>query len=222
VVDDSSGDLFGRPPGTGGEEDVDLGSPSAEPSASIEPTPSSTELASLGPGEGTPVARAPAFPSDLTGFGAVTADTVDEVYGPLLDGVDLDPTTSWFSKGPHTPETISDYTWATSAATEISAVVIINNTKNTTADFQTGFGFGQVTIEVLRAGEVVLTTTYPLEGDPDPQLVAELPPGTVGDTVHLALAGHESLDCGGFGELLVLGPGWQSDLAATFGLGPGA
>jgi hypothetical protein len=117
---------------------------------------------------------------------------------------------------------VTVFEWAVAGPIEIAAVAVLNNKDNATPEFRTGFGFGQVRIEILRDSAVVATVTTPLAGNPDPQVVAVLPVGTVADRVRLSFTGHESLDCGGIGELLVLGPGYEQDLARRFGIGPAA
>ena len=217
VVDDQTGTVFARPAGSDGTIDTALAA-SPSPEASTEPTaaapsdslpPAATELP--GPGAGEPVIRAPAFPSDLTAIGAVGATSIDPNY-PVGGAVDLDPTTSWFSIGPHTASTIVDYTWSVDGPTEISAVAVAGNAENATPDFRTGFGFASVDIEVVRGGSVVTTATYDLAGTPDPNAFVQFPAGTIGDTVRMRFHGPESLMCGGVAEVLVLGPGWEDDI----------
>jgi hypothetical protein len=65
------------------------------------------------------------------------------------------------------------------------------------------------------------TATYALDGTPDPNVLAQFPPGTIGDTVRLRFSGPESLDCGGAAEILVLGPGWEADIETMIGDGFG-
>ncbi|MDQ1531627.1 MAG: hypothetical protein QOE37_1732, partial [Microbacteriaceae bacterium] len=207
VIDPTTGSSVDRLVGSDGSA-VASTSPSASPS--VMPRP----------GEGERVVRAPAFPSDITPFGAVGANSVDPNF-PVRGAVDLDPSTSWFSKGPHQPDTITDYTWSLAGPTEIGAVVVVGNGANATAEFRRGFGFGQVVVEVVQNGTSVSTTRSRLDGTPDPNVLVTLPPGTIGDTVRLHFTGHESLDCGGVGEVLVLRPGWETDrdAAAQAGLG---
>ena len=222
IVDVQTGDVFGR---TTGEATVDVAlASSPSPETSSEPTPvTPTEpppSALPGPGEGEPVTRDPAFPSDLTAIGAIGSNSVDPNF-PVDLAVDLDTTTSWFSIGPHTTTSITEYTWSVDAPVEIGAVAIVGNADNATPDFRTGFGFGQVEIEILSGGVSVTTATYSLDGTPDPDILAQFPAGTMGDTVRMLFSKHESLDCGGVGEVLVLGPGWQDDInkAIEEGLG---
>jgi hypothetical protein len=217
VVDAQTGTIFARPPGSDGAIDTALGvSPSppvsAEPTAATPSEPLPPAATSLpGPGAGEPVGRAPVVASDLTAIGAVGATSIDPNY-PVRGAVDLDPTTSWFSIGPHTSTTVIDYVWSVNGPVEIGAVVIAGNAENATPEFRTGFGFAQVDIEILRAGNLVTTATYALDGTPDPNAFVTLPPGTFGDTVRMRFSGPESLDCGGVAEVLVLGPKWEADI----------
>jgi hypothetical protein len=224
VVDLATGEVFVQQTGSDGTTDTGLGA-SPSPPASSEPTPptateSPTATALPGPGEGEPVTRDPVFDSDLTAIGAVGANSVDPNF-PVGLAVDLDSTTSWFSIGPHSRSTVTDYTWSVDGPVEIGAVVIVGNAENATTAFRTGFGFARVDVEVLFGDVVVATSTLTLDGTPDPDVYAEFPAGTMGDTVRLRFSGHESLDCGGIGEILVLGSGWQADIerAIEEGLG---
>ncbi len=208
VIDPGTGTVFERPIGTTGGEDVPTGS-TPQPSSIDLPSPAASSVSLPGPGAGQPVARGPLVPSDMTGIGAVEANSIDPNY-PIGGAVDIDLTTSWFSKGPHTPATVTTYEWSVSGPIEIGAIVIVGNGANSTPQFRTGFGFEQVRIEVLRDGVGVATASGVMSGT-DPRILAELPPGTMGDSVRLSFTGHESLDCGGIGELLVLGPDWAAD-----------
>jgi hypothetical protein len=215
IVDNQTGNVFARPVGSDGAIDVALaaGEPSVEPTATA--TASASEVAlptSLpGPGTGDPVEREAAFPSDLTGIGAVSSNSVDPNF-PTNLAVDLDATTSWFSIGPHTSASIIEYTWSVNGPVEIGGIAVAGNAENATLDFRRNFGFDQVDIDILSNGAVVTTATYALDGTPDPNVFAQFPPGTFGDTVRLRFSGPESLDCGGAGEVLVLGPDWEDDI----------
>jgi hypothetical protein len=214
VVDNQTGEVFARPIGSEGTIDVAL---VASPPPSVEPTatapaseiPAPTQLP--GPGAGDPVQREPAFPSDLTAIGAVSSNSVDPNF-PTGLAVDLDATTSWFSKGPHTNASVIEYTWSVDGPVEIGAIAVAGNAQNATPEFRSNFGFDQVDIDILSEGAVVTTATYALDGTPDPDVFAQFPPGTIGDTVRLRFSGPESLDCGGAAEVLVLGADWESDI----------
>ena len=82
----------------------------------------------------------------------------------------------------------------------ITSVGVLNNSQH--PDFPTGFGFGSVTIEVLNlAGVIVHTETILMPGE-DPDVV--IAPNVLGHSVHLVFEGHDSPDCGGISELVVL------------------
>jgi hypothetical protein len=81
----------------------------------------------------------------------------------------------------------------------IAEVNVISNRNH--PEFPTGFGFGQVTVRVLRAGSVVFSQTVGLAGTPDPDVTVF--PNVAGDTVALQFLQPESPDCGGFAELRV-------------------
>jgi hypothetical protein len=214
VVDTQTGEIFGRPTASDGSVDTAF-VPGVEPSAiasvdvSTPPEPGQTALP--GPGQGEPVAREQLFPSELTALGAVQANSVDPNF-PIGLAVDLDPATSWFSKGPHTSSTVTEYVWSVASPVEIAAVIVAGNEENQNPGFRQGYGFGQVEIDVIRAGSVVGTVSYVLDGTPDPNVVAPFSAGTFGDTVRLRFTGHESLDCGGISDLVILAPGWEADL----------
>jgi hypothetical protein len=224
IVDSQTGEVFGRQPGPETIDTALAGSPApsaSEPPASSEAPTAPPQATTLpGPGPGEPVRREPLFPSDLTAIGAISSNSVDPNF-PAALAVDLDTTTSWFSKGPHTTSTVTEYTWSVDGPVEIAAVMIGSNEENSTEFFRTGFGFGRVEIEILTGGSVVKHVPQSLHGSPDPNILVTFPPGTFGDSVRLRFMGHESLDCGGVSEVLVLGPGWEAEIdrAIEEGLG---
>lgn len=221
IVDNQTGAVFGRPVGTTGSGDtaVVLTSPapspmeSAAPSVEIASPPPTEALPTTlpGPGPGEPVSREPFFPSDLTAIGAISANSVDPNF-PASLAVDLETTTSWFSIGPHTSSTVTEYTWAVDGPVEIQAVMVGGNAENSVQAFRTGFGFEQVAVDVIRQGAIVTTVTQPLNGTPDPNIIVTFEAGTVGDSVRLRFTGHESLACGGVSEIVVMGPNWEEDV----------
>jgi hypothetical protein len=105
--------------------------------------------------------------------------------------------TSWFSLGPGVGPAV--FTW-TGPRTEITEVSFVGNASNNEPSFRTGFGFASVTLEVLDGGSVVYNSSGGGNG-------WTFQPNAVGNTVRLTFTGHESVDCGGFSELVVRGLG---------------
>ena len=122
---------------------------------------------------------------------------------PASLAVDGDRSTSWFSGGPAVDGRVSTYQWSIAQDEFISSVTIISNANNAEPAFRTGYGFEGVTIQILdAAGSVVYENKAGLGGTPDPDVSFQ--PGVKGSTVLLSFSGHESQDCGGFGELVVM------------------
>ena len=96
-----------------------------------------------------------------------------------------------------------------------------SNAENATLAFQTGFGFDQVDVDVLMGGVVISTMTQALAGTPDPNVIVTFPSVVFGDAVRLRFTGHESLDCGGVSEVLVMGPDWEGDIERAIDEGLG-
>jgi hypothetical protein len=136
----------------------------------------------------------------VTTQGSVTASTeFSSDYRANL-AVDLDESTSWFSSGPEGQPT--DYTWTATRDECFTNLKIVGNGGHSNSSFRQDFGFGEVTVQVLDASdEVVFSQSMNLDGTPDPTL--DLSPNTLGRKVKLLFSGHESDDCGGFGELYV-------------------
>lgn len=144
-----------------------------------------------------------------TDDGTVMASTVFNndvaTYGPQM-AVDDELDSSWFSDGPGS-ETNNEakFTWTANQTECISRVTVIGNGQNAEPNFQEDFGFAQVTIEVyagsVDAANLKFSQSVNLPGTPDPDAVAM--PNVRGDIVRLVLSGHESNDCGGFGELII-------------------
>jgi hypothetical protein len=158
--------------------------------------------------KGIPVNRPQAFASDLTPAGAVLASSTDPNFPANLTS-DLDTSTSWFSQGTRFGP-VAKFTWTAGRVVNIDAIVIGGNRDNGTVAFRRNYGFASVKIEVFDGGQLTHTSQYALDGTPDPTIRASIK--AVGDIVVLSFTGHESPDCGGFGELLVLGPGWENDV----------
>jgi hypothetical protein len=175
ILDTQTGEMFGRQPGPAGIDTAIVINPSPiasePPAASDAPSGPPVPTALPGPGIGEPVSRQPFFPSDLTAIGAISSNSVDPNF-PAALAVDLDTTTSWFSKGPHTRSTVTEYTWSVDGPVEIQAVLIGGNEENSTEFFRTGFGFEQVEVDIMVGGAVVTTSTQTLAGTPDPNTIA--------------------------------------------------
>lgn len=136
----------------------------------------------------------------VTTQGSVTASAeFSNDYRAEL-AVDLDESTSWFSSGPE--GTPTDFTWTATRDECFSHLKIVSNGGHKNASFQEDYGFGEVTVQVLDdSDEVVYSQSMNLDGTPDPTI--DLDPNVVGRKVKLLFSGHESDDCGGFGELYV-------------------
>jgi hypothetical protein len=144
-----------------------------------------------------------------TDGGTVEASTVfdDDVstYGPQL-AVDDELDSSWFSDGPASEmNNEAKYTWTAAQVDCISRVTVIGNGQNATQSFRENFGFAQLTVEIYEGSvdgaNLRFSESVNLPGTPDPDAVVT--PNVRGDIVRLVFAGHESNDCGGFGELIV-------------------
>lgn len=153
-----------------------------------------------GPPTGTPTPTSlPETNTDITSEGVVEASTVYSAEFPTGLSVDGDRRTSWFSAGPGADGTTT-YQWIGARDDLITSVAILSNREHARPDFRTGFGFGQVRIQVLdAAGAVVFDEVVELPGTPDPDV--SVSPGVVGRQVVLIFSGHEDPTCGGIGEL---------------------
>ena len=70
------------------------------------------------------------------------------------------------------------------------------NANHSSPNFQQGFGFSSLQVEVLNAGAVVWSGSGSGFG-------ATFAPGVEGNEVRLTFTGHESQECGGFSELRI-------------------
>ena len=182
----------------------DVASTTLEPASTGPPTtasPSSTSTSTTA----TPTTAAPA-PVNVTPSGIVSSSS-DYPGGhyPTSAAIDGDPSTSWFSAGLAVDGPTARYTWTASGGQpiRISSITILSNALNADPSVRKGFGFGQVIVEVQDAAHnVVFTQTVPLPGDPNPTVVVN--PDVPGVVVNLLFSQHQSKDCGGFGELIVL------------------
>lgn len=211
LIDIETGQAFTRPAGTDGTDDRDAGASATTTTdtstTTTTATPSSTTTTTTTPETTTTstaptTTTAPSAPSNITGEGSVTASSTFSGEFPASLAVDGSTATSWFSAGSDV-ETTSVYTWSGAGNDLIESITIRGNGNNADPSFQQGFGFEQVTVEVLTdGGAVAYSEVFSLAGTPDPTVTAF--PGTVGRTVRLTFVGHESPECGGFSELEVV------------------
>lgn len=158
------------------------------------------------PGAPTAVAAASATAipepnAEIAAEGTVEASSIYDATFPASLGVDGDFTTSWFSAGAEGDGTTT-YTWTGLQDDFIASIELVSNGENEVVAFRTGYGFGEVTIQVLDAqGAVVYEESLQLDGTPDPTVTVS--PNVVGRSIRMVFTGHEALDCGGFSELKV-------------------
>ena len=113
--------------------------------------------------------------------------------------------TSWFSAGPEEDGTQSTYEFILMHDHCMDEIEIIGNAAHENTDFQIGYGYEWVTVEIRdTANDTVFLEEYSMEGSPDPTLTIDTG-GVLGHRVILHWSGHESNDCGGFSELVVNG-----------------
>jgi hypothetical protein len=112
--------------------------------------------------------------------------------------VDDDVTTSWFSAGVES-DGASTFTWEGLQAECIGRIVVTGNSMHESPEFQTGYGFGSVTVRVIDgSSQVVFSEEVPL---PDAQDDFELDIGVRGIDIELAFESPDDSDCGGFSEI---------------------
>lgn len=149
----------------------------------------------------------PASPNSIASTGTVVASTEFTNVNPLKPdhtadrAIDDDRTTSWFSTGPEDNGLPTSFTWS-GPQTCFREIVIKNNSLNEEEDFRNDFGFGQVTVKIT-GGSEEFTKGFPLPGTPDPEITIN--PDIRGNKIELLFIDHESENCGGFSELVVLG-----------------
>jgi serine/threonine protein kinase len=159
------------------------------------------------PGSPTLVAEASATTipepnAEVASEGTVEASSSYDATYPASLAVDGDLSTSWFSAGAIKGDTNPWYVWTGEQDDFIASIELISNREHQVVDFRTGYGFEEVTIQVLDAqGNVVFEESAGLEGTPDPDVVVS--PNVVGRTIRFLFSGGEAPDCGGFGELRV-------------------
>ncbi len=136
----------------------------------------------------------------VTAQGSVSASAEFSSDYLAVKAIDLDESTSWFSAGPEATPT--EYLWTGTRDDCFTHIKVVGNGGHSNSSFRTDYGFGEATVQVLSmADEVVYSKSVDLSGTPDPTI--DLDPDTLGRKVRLLLSGHESDDCGGFGELYV-------------------
>ena len=136
----------------------------------------------------------------ITQQGTVSASAEFDTEYVAIKAADLDESTSWFSNGPEATPT--EYSWVGPRNDCITHIKVVGNGGHENASFRQDFGFGEATVQVLNAAdEVVFSQNVDLSGTPDPTI--DVDPDAVGNKVKLLFSGHESNDCGGFGELYV-------------------
>ena len=159
------------------------------------------------PGASTAVVEASATPipepnAEIASEGTVEASSIYDSTYPASLAIDGDLSTSWFSAGAIKGDSNPSYVWMGLQDDFIASIELISNREHQVVDFRTGYGFGDVTIQVLDArGDVVFEQSAELPGSPDPDVVVE--PNVVGRSIRLLFSGGEAPDCGGFGELRV-------------------
>jgi Mg-chelatase subunit ChlD len=133
--------------------------------------------------------------------GVVDASSIYDATFPASLVLDGDLSTSWFSAGPDADGT-STFVWTGAQDDFIASIELISNRENQVVDFRTGYGFGEVTIQVYTSEDnLVFEETVNLDGTPDPDV--RVTPNVVGRWIWMIFTGSEALDCGGFAELKV-------------------
>ncbi|MGZ9221311.1 MAG: protein kinase domain-containing protein, partial [Anaerolineales bacterium] len=162
----------------------------------LPPAGSPTELA---------VASATSIPepnAEIASEGTVEASSIYDATYPASLAVDGDLSTSWFSAGSIKGDSNPSYVWTGLQDDFIASIELVSNREHQVVDFRTGYGFGEVTIQVLDVqGNVVFEESASLDGTPDPDV--RVSPNVVGRSVRFLFTGGEAPDCGGFGELKI-------------------
>jgi hypothetical protein len=140
--------------------------------------------------------------AEIAAEGTVESSSIYDATYPASLGVDGDLTTSWFSAGAIGGDTSPSYVWTGQQDDFIATIELISNREHEVVDFRTGYGFEQVTIQVLDAqGNVVFEESAELAGTPDPDVLVR--PNVIGRSIRMLFSGSEAPDCGGFGELRI-------------------
>ncbi len=139
--------------------------------------------------------------AEIASEGTVDASSIYDSTFPASLVLDGDLRTSWFSAGPEADGT-STFVWTGIQEDFIASIDLISNRENEVVAFRTGYGFGEVLVQVYDAADnLVFEESVNLDGTPDPDVHVE--PNVVGQWIWLVFTGSEALDCGGFGELKV-------------------
>ena len=141
----------------------------------------------------TTTTTTPPQPVNITQRGSVAANSVFPGFA-ASQAVDGSTATSWFSTGPGAGPGI--FTWTARESSLISEIAVTGNANHSSPNFQQGFGFSSLQVEVLNAGAVVWSGSGSGFG-------ATFAPGVEGNEVRLTFTGHESQECGGFSELRI-------------------
>lgn len=141
---------------------------------------------------------------DLTGMGAVVAEsTFNDSFQAFLS-VDDDLSTSWFSSGPESEGQPTHFTWDVLQPVCISQVLVTGNGLHSNPGFQTNFGFENVILRIYDENDdIVFQHMQLLPDTPDPPVIVN--PEVEGVRLDLEFSGHEDNSCGGFSELEILG-----------------
>ena len=161
---------------------------------------------------------APDMVTSITASGQADASTTFDGF-PAPLSADGDDTTAWFSTGPEDGGKPTEYTWELPIGSDPACIHAINVkglATHAVEFFRTGFGFGQLTIQVFELDSVsgqngsgeeleepVFSANADLSneaGQSDPDVMSETE-GVLGRRVKLLFSGHESDECGGFTEL---------------------
>lgn len=139
--------------------------------------------------------------AEVASEGTVNASSIYDSTFPTSLVLDGDFGTSWFSAGPDADGT-STFVWTGIQEDLIASIELISNREHEVVDFRTGYGFGEVLVQVYNAADnLVYEELVNLDGTPDPDVLVH--PNVVGQWIWLTFTGSEALDCGGFSELRI-------------------
>ena len=161
------------------------------------------------PSAGAPTVLAEASPTtipepnaEIASEGTVEASSIYDSTYPASLAIDGDLRTSWFSAGAIKGDNKPTYVWTGLQDDFIASIELISNREHQVVDFRTGYGFEEVTVQVLDAqGGVVFEESAALDGTPDPDV--QVQPNVIGRSIRFIFTGGEAPDCGGFGELKI-------------------